>query len=56
MAHLIAHQQESAKMAQAAKQQADAHKRRTEELTRPSPPLDGSALGRALLKNLGLIE
>lgn len=33
-----------------------AHQKRIEELNRPSPPLDGDALGRALLKNLGFVE
>ena len=31
----------------------EAHRKRMEELNRPSPPLDGNALGRALLKSLG---
>lgn len=37
-----------------AKEQKEAHRKRMEELNRPSPPPDGDALGRALLKNLGL--
>ncbi|HUI54600.1 MAG TPA: C39 family peptidase [Bryobacteraceae bacterium] len=35
-------------------QKAEAHRRKMEEINKPSPPLDGEALGRALLKNLGL--
>jgi hypothetical protein len=31
----------------------EAHRRRVQELNTPAPPLDGDALGRALLKNLG---
>ncbi len=40
----------------AAKDSAEAHRKKLEELNRPSPPLDGNALGRALLKNLGFIK
>ena len=36
------------------RQKAEARRKQLEELTRPLPPLDGNALGRALLKNLGL--
>ena len=35
------------------KQQKEAQLKKTEELNKPSPPLDGDELGRALLKNLG---
>jgi hypothetical protein len=31
----------------------EAHRKRMEELKTPPPPLDGNALGHALLKNLG---
>lgn len=51
-----AHQEQLAKMLDTAKQNADAHRQRVVELQRPAPPLDGNALGRALLKNLGFIE
>jgi hypothetical protein len=34
-------------------QKEQAHRQRLEELNAPAPPLDGDALGRALLKNLG---
>jgi len=37
----------------AAKERAEIHHKKMEELSRPSPPLDGNALGHALLKNLG---
>jgi hypothetical protein len=39
--------------AQAARQKQEAHRQRVAELNSQSPPLDGNALGRALLKNLG---
>jgi hypothetical protein len=45
-----------AELVQTAKQKKEAHRQRMEELNTPSPPLDGNALGRALLKNLGLTE
>ena len=51
-----AHQEQLDKMVQRAKENEEAHRRRVEELQRPSPPLDGNARGRALLKNLGFIE
>jgi hypothetical protein len=38
------------------KQAQEAHKKQVETLTTPSPPLDGNALGQALLKNMGLIR
>ena len=40
-------------IAQAAKERAEAHQRRMQEVNPPSPSLDGNALGQALLKNLG---
>jgi len=48
-----ARQAELAALAESAKQQQTAHRKKVEELNRPSPPLDGNALGHALLKNLG---
>ena len=42
-----------AAVGQASQQRAEAHRQRMEELNTPAPPLDGDALGRALLKNLG---
>jgi predicted double-glycine peptidase len=41
-------------LANKAKEQEEANRKRMEELNTPSPPLDGNALGRTLLKNLGL--
>jgi len=38
-----------------AEEKKAAHLRKMDELTTPSPPLDGNALGEALLKSLGLI-
>ena len=38
-----------------AEEKKEAHRRKMEKLTTPSPPLDGNALGQALLKSLGLI-
>ncbi len=49
-----AHQDQLAKMAQTAKQNEEAHRKKVEELNRPSPPLDANALGQAFLKNIGM--
>jgi len=54
--HLKTHQEQLASIAQAAKQKQEAHRKKVEELNRPSPPLDAETLGRALLKNLGFVE
>jgi len=40
---------------QTAKQNEEALLRKQEEINRPAPPLDGNALGLALLKNFGLL-
>ncbi len=53
LVHRKAHQEQLAKIVQTAEQNAEAHRKKIEELNRPSPPLDGNALGHALLKNLG---
>jgi hypothetical protein len=45
-----------AALLQAAQQKEEAHRQKVEKLNTPSPPLDGSALGRALLKNLGFTK
>jgi hypothetical protein len=45
-----------AKLQEETELKREAHRRKLEELNRTSPPLDGKALGRALLKNLGFIE
>ena len=54
-ANLKAHEERMAAMSQAAKEKEDAHRQKMEELNKSLPPLDGNALGRALLKNLGLM-
>jgi predicted double-glycine peptidase len=41
-------------LAEEARQKEAAHRQKVEEINKPAPPLDGDALGRALLKNLGL--
>jgi hypothetical protein len=51
-----AHQEQLAGMMQSAKANEEAHRKKMEALNRPSPPLDGNSLGRALLKNLGFTE
>ncbi len=51
-----AHQEQLTELMLTSKQKEEAHRQRMEELARPSPPLDGNALGRALLKSLGLID
>ena len=56
LAHRQARRQQLAKMQEAAKQTEDAHRERMEELHTQSPPLDGEALRRALLKNLGFTK
>jgi len=56
-AETLAHRQmvrdQLMKLAEDSKQKEAVHRQRVEELNTPSPPLDGDALGRALLKNLG---
>ncbi|HXA04262.1 MAG TPA: cysteine peptidase family C39 domain-containing protein [Bryobacteraceae bacterium] len=42
------------KLQEEAKKKEEVHRQRMEKLNTPAPPLDGDALGRALLKNLGL--
>lgn len=53
MAYQQARMQQLDELKQLAAQREQAHQKKVEELNRPSPPLDGNALGRALLKNLG---
>ncbi len=48
------HQDQIGAMAQAAKEKQDAHRKKVEEINKPCPPLDGDALSRALMKNLGI--
>jgi hypothetical protein len=45
-----------ATFAQAAEQSQQAHQKKLEELQKPLAPLDGEALAKALLKNLGLMN
>jgi iron-sulfur cluster repair protein YtfE (RIC family) len=52
-ANINAGRERLAALAQATQQRQEAHAKRVEELNTPSSPLDGDALGRALLKNLG---
>ena len=47
-------QEQFAAIAKNAQEQKEAHRQKMEELNKPSPPLDGDALGRALLKSLDL--
>src|SRR5208282_5491983 len=51
-----ARREQQANLVRAAKQKNQAHRKRVEELNRPLPPLDGNALGRTLLQNLGYID
>jgi hypothetical protein len=53
LVHLKVHQEQLAKLAAEAKQREEAHQKKMDELNRLSPPLDGNALGHALLKSLG---
>jgi hypothetical protein len=50
------HKDQLAAFVQATEQRRESHRKKLEELNRPTPPLDGNALGRALLKNLGFIK
>jgi len=53
LTHLKVHRGQLASLVQAAKEKEEAHRNRMEQINTPAPPLDGDALGRALLKNLG---
>jgi hypothetical protein len=53
MAGLKARTDRLAAFAAASKANAEAHRKKVEELNAPPAPLDGAALGQALLKNLG---
>ncbi len=55
LVHRNASQQQLARLAEMARQNEQAHAKRVEEANRPSPPLDGDALGHAWLRNLGLL-
>ncbi|HLM98354.1 MAG TPA: cysteine peptidase family C39 domain-containing protein [Bryobacteraceae bacterium] len=54
-AHHKARAEQLTTLKTAAEVSAEAHRKKLEELKTPLPPLDGNALGRALLKNLGFI-
>jgi hypothetical protein len=49
------HKDQLAAFVQGSENRAEAHRKKIEELNTPQPPLDGNALGRALLKHLGFI-
>jgi hypothetical protein len=51
--HSRVHCDQLAAFVQAAKEREEALRKRKEELNPPSTPLDGAALARALVKNLG---
>jgi hypothetical protein len=53
LAHLKTHQEQMANIVQSTKEKQEAHRKKMEGINTPLPPLDGDALGRALLKNLG---
>jgi hypothetical protein len=48
-----AQERQVAALRETAKLRQEAHRKKMEELNRVAPPLDGNALGHALLKNLG---
>jgi hypothetical protein len=50
------HQDQLATLTEAAKQRKEAHQKKLDELNKPLGPLDGDALARALLKNVGFIN
>jgi Peptidase C39 family len=45
-----------AAVAEKQKEEEEANRQKWEDLSRPTPPLDGNALARSLLKNLGFID
>jgi len=49
-----AQMEKMAALKQQAKERKEAHQKKVEEMNKPSASLDGDALGRALLKNLGI--
>jgi hypothetical protein len=51
--HVQVYKNQVAAFVHAAKERAEAHRKRMEAVNTPPAPLDGNALGRALLKNLG---
>jgi hypothetical protein len=56
LVHQKAYETQMANLVETARQNQAAHFKKVEELNRKAEPLDGAALGRALLKNLGFIN
>jgi len=56
LAGLAASQAQLDALAKTAKEKTEAHRKKMEEADKVSPPLDGNALARALLKNLGFTK
>jgi hypothetical protein len=54
LAHRKAHEERLTSMTQTAKEKEAAHRKAMDELGKPLPSIDGSVLGEALLKNLGM--
>ncbi len=52
-AHLKVRQEQMSTLMKKVQEKKEAHSKKMDELNRPVPELDGNALGRALLKNLG---
>jgi len=50
------HQDQLAALEQGAKQRQEAHQKKLDELNKPLAALDGDALARALMKNVGLVN
>ena len=51
--HTLAHKEQMAAFMQASAERGEAHRKKMEEVNKKAEPLDGVALGKALLKNLG---
>ena len=56
LAYSKIHHERLTAMLSEARQRHEAHRKKMEELNTPAPPLDGSALAVALLKNMGFID
>jgi hypothetical protein len=56
MALLQEHHEKRIALMQKSKQAQEAKRQKLQQLNQPLPPLDGHALGLALLKNMGLIR
>ena len=55
LAHISMRRAQLSAMAEEADRKAEVQRKMLEDMAKPAPPLDGNALGRALLKNLGFI-